>query len=270
MSSSSASQPARARDLAGRVALVTGSTAGIGFRIVEAIAARGARVALNGRRAAAGDAAIARLAHLGADLIFAAGDATRYDEITRVVADVRQRLGAIDILICSGGTDTPGPMLFHEMPPDLFMQAFEARYLARVFPVHATIGKMRERQRGAILLVTTDGGRQVTPGHVINGSIGAATILTTKALALEFARFHVRVNCLALSLTSDTPRYDEIFSKPGFENKVFSSALAKFPFGAAPTATEVAGVAAFLVSDDAAQITGQTISVNGGLSFGGW
>ena len=70
---------------------------------------------------------------------------------------------------------------------------------------------------------------------------------------------------MALTLTSDTPRFDEIFSKPSFENRVFSKALAQFPFGAAPTAEEVARVAVFLVSDDSCQITGQTISITGGI-----
>lgn len=258
------------KDLHGKVALVIGSTAGVGFRIAEALALRGAKVALNGRRVAAGEEAMARLAKIDTELIFEAGNAARYDEISGVVAAVEQRLGAIDILVCSGGTDTPGPTLFHELNPEVFVQAFEARYLARVFPVHVVLPGMRERQRGSIVLVTTDGGRHATPGQVLNGSMGAATILTTKAMALEFSRWRIRVNCLALTLTSDTPRYGEIFSKPSFENRVFSKALSRFPFGAAPTAEEVARVAAFLASDEACQVTGQTISVNGGLSFGGW
>jgi 3-oxoacyl-[acyl-carrier protein] reductase len=262
--------PGAGRDLAGRVALVTGSTAGIGFRIVEALALRGARVAMNGRNPATGEAALQRLGESAKDVVFVEGDVTRYDQAQRVIGETGERLGPLDILVCSGGTDTPGPTPFHEMQPELFMQAFEARYLARVFPIHAAIAGMRERRRGAILLVTTDGGRQVTPGHTINGSIGAATILTTKALALESAKFGIRVNCLALTLTSDTPRYDEIVAGTGYESRVFGAALAKFPFGAAPTASEVARVAAFLVSEDACQITGQTVSVNGGLSYGGW
>lgn len=211
-----------------------------------------------------------RLADTGGRFIFEAGNAGQYDDITRVVKAVEQRLGPLDILVCSGGTETAGPTLFHEMKPEDFTKAFEARYLPRVFPVHAALPGMRERQRGSIVLVTTDAGRYPNPGASLNGSIGAATILTTKALAREFARWKIRVNCVALTLTSDTPRFDEIFSKPSFENRLFSKALSQFPFGSAPTAKEVARVAAFLASDEACQVTGQTISVNGGLSFGGW
>ena len=258
------------QDLQGKVALVTGSTSGIGFRIAEALAKRGARVALNGRQAAAGEDAMNRLAHTGAEFIFEAGSAARYDEISRVVAAVARRLGPIDILVSSGGSEKPGPTPFHELKPEDFLKAFETRYLPRVFPVHAALPGMRERQRGSIVLITTDAGRHPTPGESLIGSVGAATILMTKALAREFSRWKIRVNCVALTLTSDTPRYDEIFSKPSFENKLFSKALSRFPLGRAPTAEEVAEVAAFLASDQAAQVSGQTVSVNGGLSFGGW
>lgn len=258
------------KDLEGKVALVIGSTGGIGFRVVETLARRGAAVALNGRKSAAGEEALRRLAGIDGRFIFEAGNAAQYDEISRVVGSVEERLGPIDILICSGGTETPGPTLFHEMRPEGFLKAFEERYLPRVFPIHAALPKMRERQRGSIVLVTTDAGRYPNPGSSLNGGIGAATILATKALAREFSSWKIRVNCAALTLTSDTPRYDEIFSKPSFENRVFSKALSRFPFGAAPTAEEVARVVAFLASDEACQVTGQTISVNGGLSFGGW
>ncbi len=257
-------------DLSGKTALVIGSTAGVGLRIAEVLASRGAKIALNGRNARAGRAAMERFAVEGADLVFEQGDAARYGEIERVVKKVEERFGAIDILVCSGGTDTPGPTLFQDLDPEVFRRAYEARYLSKVYPVHAVLPGMRERQRGAIVLVTTDGGRQATPGQVLNGGLGAATILTTKTMALEFARWKIRVNCLALTLTSDTPLFDERLGDPSLAGKIFNKALAKFPFGAPPSAGEVARVAAFLASDEACQVTGQTISVNGGLSFGGW
>lgn len=258
------------QDFTGKIALVTGSTAGIGFRIAEELARRGARVALNGRRPDAGREALEKLAGTGADLIFEPGSASRYDEISRVVENVESRLGAIDILISSGGSEKPGPTPFQDLKPEDFLHAFETRYLPRVFPVHAVLPHMRARERGSIVLVTTDAARHPTPGEVLIGATGAATLLTTKGLAREFSRWKIRVNCVALTLTSDTPRYDDIFSKDSFESRLFSKALKRFPQGRAPSAGEVAQVAAFLASDAASQVTGQTISVNGGLSFGGW
>lgn len=254
-----------------KVALVVGSTGGVGLRVAEALRDRGASVALNGRGEEAGRDALSRFSGAGgADAIFEPGSASNYGEITRVVRAVEARLGRIDILVCSGGTDTPGPTLFHELPPDLFVRAYEARFLSKMFPVHAALPGMRERGSGSIVLLTTDGARHVTPGQSLNGSVGAATIFATKALGLELARYRIRVNALALTLTADTPHFAERLGGDDLASKVFSKALARFPFGAPPTATDVARTAAFLASDDACQITGQTISVNGGLSFGGW
>ena len=89
-------------------------------------------------------------------------------------------------------------------------------------------------------------------------------------LARELSRWSIRVNTVALTLTSDTPTWDRIFSHEGFENDLFSKALRRFPSGRAPTSEEVSHVAWFLASQHASQVTGQTLSVNGGLSFGGW
>ena len=100
------------------------------------------------------------------------------------------------------------------------------------------------------------------------------TLATEDNVAVALRPLHagdtVACNGVALTLTSETPAWDRIFSKPGFENRLFSKALERFPQGRAPTAAEVAEAAAFLASDAASQINGQTVSVNGGLSFGGW
>ena len=77
-------------------------------------------------------------------------------------------------------------------------------------------------------------------------------------------------NCVALTLTSDTPTMDKLFAGGGFQQDLFAKVTGRFPMGRPPAAEEVAAVTAFLASEDAAQVTGQTISVNGGLSFGGW
>jgi 3-oxoacyl-[acyl-carrier protein] reductase len=80
----------------------------------------------------------------------------------------------------------------------------------------------------------------------------------------------IRVNSIAMALTEGTPTWDRLVAGEGFQRDLFTKVVARFPFGRAPSADEVAAVAVFLASDAAAQVTGQTISVNGGLSFGGW
>ncbi len=262
--------PMDARSLKGKVALITGSSSSVGYRVAEELAGRGATIALNGRDADAGQQALKRFEDAGHKAIFEAGDASKYDEIARVVAAVEQRLGGIDILVTSGGSTRPGPTLFHDYKPEDMMKAIEGRVLPRIYPMHAVLPGMRARSSGAIVLVATDAARFPTPGEALIGASGAAVILMTKTLAKEFSRWKIRVNCVALTLTSDTTRYEENLNKPSHAKAIFSKALSRFPFGAAPSATEVARVAAFLASNEASQVTGQTISVNGGLSFGGW
>ena len=119
-------------------------------------------------------------------------------------------------------------------------------------------------------MITTDAARHVTTGESIIGATGASIILLTKALARELSRHKIRVNSVALTITSDTPSWDRIFSNENFGSRLFSKALERFPLGRAPTSDEVADTALFLLSKQSAQVNGQTISVNGGLSFGGW
>lgn len=258
------------RNLNGRIALVIGSTESIGFRVAERLARDGARVVLNGRNIELGLQAVDRLAAQRLEATFEQADATDYAAVAAMVDRVERSVGPIDLLASIGGSARPGPTPFLDLQPADMAKALEGRILPRLYAAHAVGHRMRERERGAMVLVASDAGRHPTPGESLIGAAGAAVILLTKALAREFSRWSIRVNCMALTLTADTPRYDKIFSQPGFSNTLFSKALEKFPAGRAPTAAEVADVAAFLLSDEALQVTGQTISVNGGLSFGGW
>ena len=257
-------------NLEGKVALVTGGTRGIGFRIAEALAEKGARVTVNGRSAEHGEEALSRLSRVSPHVAFEAGECGDYAAIARVVERTVSRTGGLDIVVSAGAAGTLGPTPFAEMTPEQIESGFRSRFFPRIYPVHASLPALRARGAGSIVMVTTDAARHPTPGESVIGAVGAGIVLMTKALAREFARWHIRVNAVALTLTSDTPGWDRIFSKPGFENRLFSKALERFPGGRAPTAEEVAQVAAFLASDLALQVTGQTVSVNGGLSFGGW
>jgi 3-oxoacyl-[acyl-carrier protein] reductase len=228
-------------------------------------------VTVNGRNAARGAAALAALGGASNSVFFSEGNVRDYETAARVVADAASRGGGrLDVLVSAGAEGPSGPKPFHEMTPRELEDGFAARVLPRIFPVHAAVPALRAAGGGAVLLITTDAARHPTPGEAIIGATGAAVILLTKALAREFSRWNTRVNALALTLTSGTPSWDRIFSAQTFENRLFSKALTRFPFGRAPTAEEVARVAAFLVSPQASQVTGQTVSVNGGLSFGGW
>lgn len=254
----------------GKIALVSGGTRGIGLAIAKALAQRGARVVVTGRDPAHAEQALQALRALEPGAAAEVGEAGDHAAMAAIVERVVQRCGGLNILVSAGAAGPIGPTPFAEMTAAQIQESIQARLYPRIFPVHAALPALRSRGGGSILMITTDAARHPTPGEAVIGAVGAAIVLMTKALAREFARWNIRVNGLALTLTSETPGWDRIFSKPGFENRLFSKALERFPQGRAPTAAEVAEVAAFLASDAASQINGQTVSVNGGLSFGGW
>jgi 2-hydroxycyclohexanecarboxyl-CoA dehydrogenase len=253
----------------GKAALVTGGSGGIGLHVAGQLAEAGAYVFINGRSAERGEQAVAKLRETGQDVHFIAGDCASYQDVAAVVEGARSQAGRLDILISAGAEGVAGPTPFAEMTPGQIEGEFRARLLPRIFPVHAALPALREHG-GSVVLLTTDAGRYATPGESVLGAVGASVIIMTKVLAKEFGRDQIRVNTIALSLTSDTPTWDRAFAGEGFWRDLGSKVVGRFPFGRAPSADEAAAVAVFLASDAAAQVTGQTISVNGGLSFGGW
>jgi 2-hydroxycyclohexanecarboxyl-CoA dehydrogenase len=253
----------------GKTALITGGSGGIGLAVAEQLAGAGAHVFINGRSAERGEQAVARLREISQDVQFIAGDCASYQDVAAVVAAVRSAAGRLDILISAGAEGETGPTPFAELTPEQIEGEFRKRLLPRLFGVHAALPALRENG-GSVVLLTTDAGRYATPGESVLGAVGASIIIMTKVLAKEFSRYKVRVNSIALALTSGTPTWDRLFAGESFQRDLFTKVVGRFPFGQAPTADEAAAVAVFLASDAAAQVTGQTISVNGGLSFGGW
>jgi 2-hydroxycyclohexanecarboxyl-CoA dehydrogenase len=253
----------------GKAALVTGGSGGIGLAVAEQLAEAGAYVFINGRSAERGEQAIAKLREISQDARFIAGDCASYQDVAAVVGTARSAAGRLDILISAGAEGETGPTPFAKLTPEQIESEFRKRLLPRIFPVHAAWPALRENG-GSVVLLTTDAGRHATPGESVLGAVGASVIMMTKVLAKEFSRYKIRVNSIALALTSGTPTWDRLFAGESFQRDLFTKVVGRFPFGRAPSAEEAAAVAVFLASDAAAQVTGQTISVNGGLSFGGW
>ena len=260
---------ASAAGFKGKAALITGGSDGIGLRVAEQLAEAGAHVFINGRSAERGERAVAKLREISPDVRFISGDCASYQDVTAVVDTARSAAGRLDILISAGAEGEIGPTPFAELTPEQIETEFRKRLFPRIFPVHAAWSALRENG-GSVVLLTTDAGRYATPGESVLGAVGASIILMTKALAKEFSRDKIRVNSIALALTSDTPTWDRAFADEGFWRDLGTKVVERFPFGRPPAADEVAAVAVFLASGAAAQVTGQTISVNGGLSFGGW
>lgn len=226
-------------------------------------------MAITGRRPEQGTVALQELKGLGAECHFFQGDAGNADDVRRVVADAVAAMGRMDIMVSAGADNWTGLKAFADMSVDEIGATFTNLIYPRILPVHASIPYLRKQKGSSIVMIGTDAARHTTPGESIVGATGAVVISMTKTLARELSRDHIRVNSVALTITSGTPGWDRAFAHP-IGVKVFSKALEQFPFDRPPSADEVAQAIGFLASDAASQISGQTISVNGGLSFGGW
>ena len=211
---------------------------------------------------------IEQIEKLGRAAIFERADVTDYQEIKQAVDDALARLGRIDILVASGAaTGSMKPDFFRNTPPDSYMIYAESQWFSRLYCVRAVLDHMIEKQDGKIIVITTDAGRWPTPAECLAGGAGAAMVMSTKVLAHELARWRIKVNAIALPPIPDTPSCKVVTQLSSSLAHVFDRAIAKQPFRV--TVEDVAKAALFLASDESSVITGQIISVNGGLSFPG-
>ncbi|OGW18067.1 MAG: hypothetical protein A3G93_09960 [Nitrospinae bacterium RIFCSPLOWO2_12_FULL_45_22] len=254
-------------NLEGRVVLVTGATKGVGRNIALRLAENGASVAINARQPGPAGEVIQQIEALGQKAIFEPADITDYQEVKRMVANVIQRLGKIDILVVSGGaTEELKPNFFYGINPNDYTVYVKGQWLSRLYCARAVLDHMIERKCGKIIFLGTDGGRWPTPGESIAGGVGAALVMSTKVLAKEFARWQIRVNTICITVTRDTPGLEWVL-KDSPAAKIFQRALERQPFPV--TSDDVAEAVLFFASNESDQITGQILSVNGGLSFPG-
>jgi 3-oxoacyl-[acyl-carrier protein] reductase len=256
-------------NISGRVAFVAGSSAGIGKAIALKLAKNGADIALNGRNPASATKVTKQIEELGRKVVFEKADITDYQEIKQAVDDTITKLGKIDILIASGGVTGADFVadFFEKTDPTLYGVYAARNWLPRLYCVRAVLDHMIERRAGKIIIITTDAGRWPTPAECLAGATGAATIMATKVLAQELGRWQIRVNAISLSPIKDTPGFDYVIQRSPSLAHVFDKALAKQPFPV--TAEDVAEAALFFASDDSNAITGQILSINGGLCFPG-
>jgi 2-hydroxycyclohexanecarboxyl-CoA dehydrogenase len=251
----------------GRVALVTGSTAGMGARTAEQLALSGAStVILNGRSQDSGLAMKAQLEKLAPKtrFDFIAANYNSRDDIERLFAEIRLKHGGLDIFIHTTGTEGSGPKPFMETTPGDWDAAVNGIYLSLLRCCYHAVPQMIERGGGSIVTFASDAARIATPGEAMLGGCLAATLQFTRGLAMELGRQNIRINAVCPSITKGTKAYDRVMAG-GFSKKLFEKAEKKAKLGVA-SAENVAPMAVFLASSLASHITGQVISVNGGIS----
>lgn len=244
-----------------------GGTAGVGLETACQFAEQGARVVLQGRNRERGAAAcdVVRSRARGASVDFVRVDACSSDDAVRGEEETRRILGAIDVLVCTTGPSEP-PRLLHKILIQDIQQRIDEVIPPPIHMMHAALPAMRLNRNGLVVNVASDAAKSATPGETLIGAAMAAIVMYSKAAALEVKREGVRINVLTPSLISDTPGAALIDSDP-FSAKLFEKAAAMAHLGVVPSA-DLGSMALYLASAPARRITGQTISINGGISVG--
>ena len=244
------------KPLAGRVAIVTGGTRGIGLAIARLLAEDGASVVVSGRDGGRLDLAVRDLEAAGAAALAIVADATRREDVDRLVEATRERFGRIDVLINNAGITRD--QLLVRMKDDDWDQVLDTN-LRGVFLMTRAVGKVMMRQKsGRIINVSSTAGAMGNPGQVNYSAAKAGVIGFTKAAARELAHWNVLVNAVAPGLI-DT---DMAAALPAAAREAL---MQQVPLKRIGAAREVAEVVRFLAGHGATYITGQTIHINGGL-----
>ncbi|MDW3204282.1 MAG: SDR family oxidoreductase [Alphaproteobacteria bacterium] len=242
--------------------LVVGGTSGIGLASARRMLAEGAgAVTLAGRKAERGAAALDALDNTAAGFVH--GDAGNPDDADRIVAEAADRMGGIDVLLSCAGGD-PMPRLLKDIPTAELMADVTNTLAPVITPCRAVYPVMAAAGGGAILCVASDAGKIATPGEVAIGAAMGGIAMFCRGMAIEAKRQKIRVNCLTPSVVRDTPLYETLMANP-FARKLFSKAETMADLGVVES-EDLAALAVFLASPAAARITGQTISVTGGIS----
>jgi gluconate 5-dehydrogenase/3-oxoacyl-[acyl-carrier protein] reductase len=250
------------RCMVGQRVLVTGGTSGIGLACAHAALSEGASaVVVVGRDLQRGAAA---QAHLGPRATFLPADCADPDAVETMVAQASARMGGIDGLIATPGT-THLPELLHRQSLRAIRETLTQDLAPVLYVCRAVLPVMAAQGGGAMVAIASDAGKIATPGESVIGAQMAAIIQFMRGLAIEARRDGVRANTVTPSLVEGTPLTDRLMAEGAFSRKIFSKAR-DLAFLGAVTPEDVASAAIFLLSPDAARITGQALSVNGGIS----
>lgn len=255
-------------DLSEKRVIVTGSTGGVGLEIASQFVEAGASVVVNGRDSEKGPEVAAALDDGPGDAQFVPADLTSYESVETMVEDSVASLGGLDILVVSGAaTVAPPPDFFTETSAENLEDFLAPMYLSRVYAAKAALDPLIEADDARLVFISADAGRWPTPAEIGPGSAGAAVMMATKVLASELGRYGISVNTVSLSVTEDTPAYEWTLTESPASN-IFEKATDRQSFTV--TASDVAETVLFLAGSEGARpITGQLLSINGGVSFPG-
>lgn len=246
--------------------LIAGGTSGVGLASAVSFARQGVEgIVLLGRDVDRGKKAVAAVKEARPDqaVSFVSTDACDIERLTRDAEEARSRLGSVDVLVNSTASDYV-PDLLMRTPIEEISGVFDRLVLPPVYLTRIVLPWMREQGSGSIINFASDAAKVATPGETIAGAGMAAIVMFSRTLAMEVKRDGVRVNVLTPSLIAGTPTAEKVTSG-GFSARLFEKAAAMAHLGVA-VPEDLAEMVVFLGGPQSARLTGQAISINGGIS----
>ncbi|MFQ5551313.1 MAG: glucose 1-dehydrogenase [Gemmatimonadales bacterium] len=254
------------RGLADKLALVTGAGGGIGTAICERLAEEGCHVALFDRDADAARAAGEKVEALGRRATTHTVDITDYAAVSDAVAALEAEHGGVDTLVNNAGFDRFANFL--DTTPQQWESIIAVNLYGTLNMHHVVLPGMRERGRGRVVNIASDAGRVGSSMEAVYSACKGGVIAFTKSVARELARTGIRLNVVCPGPT-DTPLLAQFLQGGEDGAKVLKAMERAVPMKRIGRPEDLPGIVAFLASDDAEYMTGQVISVSGGLTMHG-
>jgi 2-hydroxycyclohexanecarboxyl-CoA dehydrogenase len=247
--------------LPGKVAIVTGAASGLGRGIAQAMAREGARVAVVDLNEAGAKETVEAIAKGGGEAGAWRADISDKARIDAVVGEVIARWGTVHILVNNAGLDKVGP--FVESPEVDWDLILRVNLKGPIVCTRAVLDVMAKQGYGKIVNIASDAGRVGSTGEAVYSAAKGGIIAFTKTIAREMARHRINVNCICPG-PSDTPLFADVAAG---NPKLAESLKRVIPFGRLGTPEDLAPAVVFFASDESGFVTGQTLSVSGGLTM---
>lgn len=250
--------------IAGRVALLTGASRGIGHACAAALAAEGVRVAICARGRAAVEAAARDIAQrTGGTVAAFVADVSRGEDIDRLLSEVEAAMGPVDILLANNGGPPRGG--FDALDDAHWQEGFDVTMMSTVRLIRGVLPGMRERKWGRVLTVVSSSVRQPVDRLELSNSLRPGIVGLFKSLAVTMGKDNVLFNCIAPGRIL-TERFLAGSKNAGLTEEAYAEKhRATVPLGRLGNPDEIADVVAFLASERASYVTGATVIVDGGM-----
>jgi 2-hydroxycyclohexanecarboxyl-CoA dehydrogenase len=244
-----------------RVAFITGAGRGIGREIAKTLASKSNKIIVTDINIENAQETVSILESQGAEALAVYCDVTKLESVQEAVKASLDRFGRIDILVNNAGWDKIEPFLKSES--STWKTIIDINLMGQIHTCKEILPIMIENGYGKVVNIASDSGRVGSSGEGVYSAAKGGVIALTKTIAREMARYKLNVNCISPG-PSNTPLIQEI----GSYNEGIVSALEKaIPFRRLAEPSDLANAVAFFASDEAEYITGQTLSVNGGLAM---